>query len=291
MKNSQYEQIKANLEKKTTKELRQIFNAGNWDEWTQEAFIAIESILKDRNEFGNDGLTCSECGATSFEYDEYYKEHTCNQCGNIERVELNLKAIPLESEKNIFESSYNYIVWMGKIIGVVFLGIPYAVKTLTISDKVTPGILGAVVFGLLGIYFGMHIFSVMLWQTYICIKKVSVNQCAFCLQQSTKKNREKLFQKEALKKLSLMSEKSPDALSELVNVISYKNLDNDFKRQALISIRKKQQKTMKYAYDILHLLKSDDTKFKKEAIKTLVAITGQNFGDDADQWKQWLKNS
>ena len=46
---------------------------------------ATGKILRDRNQVGNNELTCSHCGANSFEYDNYYKEHTCKQCGYIEK--------------------------------------------------------------------------------------------------------------------------------------------------------------------------------------------------------------
>ena len=42
------------------------------------------------NEIGNNGLTCSHCGANSFEYDSYYNEYTCKHCGYIEKNHMEL---------------------------------------------------------------------------------------------------------------------------------------------------------------------------------------------------------
>ena len=86
-------QIKRNLQKKSTNELCQIFYNQNRDEWTREAFIAMHDILKDRNASGTNELTCSHCGANSFEYDNYYKERKCTHCGHTEKdVRLILEA-------------------------------------------------------------------------------------------------------------------------------------------------------------------------------------------------------
>jgi hypothetical protein len=82
-------ELKRNLEKKTTEELRQIYQEKNSDEWTKEAFLAIEFILNERVALqGNEKLGCQyndvlciKCGSANFDYDSSWKEYSCNNCG------------------------------------------------------------------------------------------------------------------------------------------------------------------------------------------------------------------
>ena len=95
--------IKKKLESKSTKELLQILITNNREEWTPEAFLAIGEILKDRNELDRNGFTCSKCGATSYKYDDDFKEYTCMCCGYAEKSLLEIINQNIDTNSNCLQ--------------------------------------------------------------------------------------------------------------------------------------------------------------------------------------------
>jgi hypothetical protein len=80
---NRFMELKTNLAKLSSEELTQILHARNEDEWTTEAFAAIEEILIERKILKKGELVCLKCGEESFDYSDYYKEFTCKKCGSI----------------------------------------------------------------------------------------------------------------------------------------------------------------------------------------------------------------
>ena len=84
-------EIKEYLDSKTTEELQQISMEKNTDQWSEAAFLAIESILnerlalqtKDKSYCHPKDVLCDECGSNNFDYDRSWKEYCCKNCGRI----------------------------------------------------------------------------------------------------------------------------------------------------------------------------------------------------------------
>jgi len=186
--------------------------------------------------------------------------------------------------KNMFIVSVEIAQKITKYLSLVLAGIVVLGALSRQEFNFSLGyVLGYGVGAYIGWYVVLMLLSSIFVQVYFAIKHATVEECVECLRQKEHKVAHPL----ALNQLARI--KTPDALSALLEVTQDENMDKDLRKQALSAIRKAGAHAREHAPAIVDILGSGDKSLRKEAIRTLKTITGQNLGEDPEQWRQWLQ--
>ena len=169
------------------------------------------------------------------------------------------------------------------------MGFIFGLSFILTHESYKAAELGWAMGGILGIYYGINLLAVSIWQGLIRVKEISIEECLLCIKDSDIK--EKKIYEGAVNKIITLSHKSSDAFDILIDVATLAQVGNDLKVKALIAIRNGSYKKIGHALKILPLLKNEDMELRKEASDTLIMITGKNFGEDVEQWTSWIQEA
>jgi len=181
--------------------------------------------------------------------------------------------------KSVFKTSF-YRMWEVTILVFLALGL---IPIIVYQQGFTLGtMLGLFIGAFIATLFFVGMIGSPLLTLYFRIKQISIAECVACLQSKD----ETIVHSFAFNKLQSL--KTSDALVSLVNLAQDKNIDTGLRKQVLSAIRKAGTHAREYVPMIVNILDSEEKTLRKEALKTLRLVTGLDFGEDAEQWRQHL---